>query len=113
MKKLNKTLSNHLLESYIPLHNKDNLKSIVSYLNKKWIIIISGLIGSNKLGVLKDMILKTKMQDNFFYYNEEIDIKNKVTSKKDLEELYNNQKIIILENIDHINEAEDFIHAQF
>jgi len=46
------------------------------------------------------MIVKTKMQENFFYFNEELDINHQINSHKDLEKIYNSEKIIILENID-------------
>ena len=108
MEKLIKRLSTHFYSQDTTLSSNKNLKNIVSHLNKKWIIIVSWIIWTHKLSLLKDMVVKTKMQENFFYFNSELDI-----SHKDLDKIYNSEKIIILENIDWVNKAEDFIHSQF
>ncbi len=113
MNKLIQNLENHFNNAEIVISDKAILKKIVSHLNKKWIIIVSWLIGSNKLWVVKGMILKTKMDSNFFYYNGEVDITHSITSQKELSKIYESQKIIILEDISHIDKAEDFIHSEF
>jgi len=113
MKKLEKRLSQHFYWQDTSFSSNKNLKNIVSHLNKKWIIITSWIIWTRKLSLLKDMIVKTKMQENFFYFNEELDINHQINSHKDLEKIYNSEKIIILENIDWIDQAEKFIQSQF
>ncbi len=110
---------NHLLqENYKYISQKDILgvntrilKSIVSSLNKKSIIMITWMTWVNKLWAIKEMIIKTKMQKDFFYFNSELDIKHEIQSDTDLDNIYNNKKLIILENIITINNVSNFIHS--
>ena len=113
MDKLKKILLKHFSHQDITLSNTKNLKKIVAHLNKKWIIIVSWILWVSTLSLMKDMVIKTKMQDSFFYFNWDLDFNHKISNQKDLEKFYNDEKIIILENIDAIDKAEDFIHTQF
>ena len=116
MKYIIDTHRKYLLDIPLYYNNNNIIKDIASKLNTDKMIILSGLIGVWKKSIVKELIKKTQLDDSFFYFNKDLDFENKITSSVDLEKLlnvykkqYSEPKIIILENINHLEEIKDFI----
>lgn len=102
-------------ESFYDTGNK-NIKKVVSILNKDKLVIIKWLKNIWKINFIKEFISKTKLNNNYFYFNKSDDISNTVSVWYDLEyllneytKLYKNPKIIILQDISKIEWVKDFI----
>lgn len=110
LKNLNKKFHQYFLQLKYQWKNIILLKEIVITLNKKWILIVSWLISASKTELIHEIIKKTNKLNHFFYINTHIDIYKSIYSSDILEEIYNNEPIIILENIWQIENIDTFIH---
>lgn len=113
MKQMQQILTQHYNSTQSYSENPSILKDIVTELNKNGILIISWMEWTPKLWSIKKIIQKTKMEDNFFYFNWFLNINNAISDQWDLETLYNKKKIIILENIDWVKDIKMFIEKYF
>ena len=102
-------------ENYIK-SNADNLKKIVWILNTDKLVIVSGQKNIWKLNFIKELLHKTKITSNYFYFNKSDDIENSIIDNNNLTillndfvQLYKKPKIIILQNISQIEWIKDFI----
>jgi hypothetical protein len=62
-----------------------------------------------KINIVKELLTRTNLIDNVFYFSKELDIKNQITDSEKLEnlfnvyvQLYNIPKLIILEDVSKI-----------
>lgn len=116
MKHLIEQNKSHLLWIKV-FKNHDNIvKNIVDTLNIDKIIILSWMKNVWKINIIKEMLTRTKLIDNVFYFNKENDTKNEVLDSEKLNILYsvyvwlyNIPKIIILEDVSKIEWIKDFI----
>ena len=109
MQKLIKENVVFILHKNIYKNNIEVMKSAISSLNHKNLVIISWLKNIWKVNLIKDFLAKTWTLKDFFYFNKALDTENKIKNNKDLEkllkiyiELYKSPKIIILHNINKI-----------
>lgn len=97
-------------------YNTKNIKKIVDILNKNKLVIVNWLKNIWKVNFIKEFIHKTKLNNNYFYFNKSDDVENYFSSSERLESLFNdylrlykNPKIIILQDISKINWIKNFI----
>ncbi|MDD3646318.1 MAG: AAA family ATPase [Candidatus Gracilibacteria bacterium] len=100
----------------ITKNNLNYIKNIVNKLNKEKIIIISGIKNVGKTQVISEMIKKTKIESNFFYFNNNLDNVNIIKNDIDLKNMINIEvnfnkdiKYIFLQNISKIENIKDLI----
>ncbi len=104
---INKNL-NFLSDYPIFKNNIEFVKNIVSILNKDRIVIITAMRWLHKTSIAKEILERT-WSKNFFYYNDEIDVENKVKDDNDFFIYFDKYKeskwefnLIILQNINKI-----------
>ena len=110
----------YVLDKDIYWNNNTIIEKIVNILNKKRLVIVSGLRNIWKLSILKELLIKSKLDNDFFYFNKNLDYNNKIINDEKLEkllneyiELYKKPKIIILENFWKIKWIKNFIPKIF
>lgn len=109
MKTLPSWHTKYLLSQNNFTHNISDVKSVVNILNTSGIINITGMVGVWKTSFVKLIIEKTWKAANYFYYNHSLTYNNSITSDSDLEKVYNNAAIIVLENCHEIKNIQKFI----
>ena len=92
------------------------IKNIVDILNVDKIIILSWLKNVWKTNIIKELLTKTNLINNVFYFNKELDTKNQIYNTEELKILfnvyvwlYNIPKIIILKDVSKIEWIKTFI----
>lgn len=101
-------------------NNWETIKNILDKLNKNQLIIISGFKNVGKLSIIKEFLDKTGLTEASFYFNKELDEKNKIKSDNDLFLLLNEQlkynkntKILILHNTNKLEWIKQFISETY
>lgn len=106
------SLSNE--EYYIS--NEKNIVKITSILNKDRLVIITWMKNIWKINFIKELIHKSEIVNNYYYFNKSGDLENNINSNLDLlkslndyVQLYKIPKIVILQNTSKIDWIKDFI----
>ncbi|MFK7780235.1 MAG: AAA family ATPase [Candidatus Gracilibacteria bacterium] len=96
--------------------NINNIKKIVEIINKDRLVIVSGLRNIGKVNFIKNLLNKTGITNNYFYFNKSNDPENMINSYKELDillndyvRLYKKPNIIILQNVEKINGIKEFL----
>lgn len=105
-----------LLEEPIFFQHKKQIETLTTILNKKNMVILSGMKHVGKTPFIKEFLTKSWKFDQCFYYNNNLNSDNNIKSWKDLinqlnESLNkdNNIKIIVLQNFNKIDNIKKFI----
>jgi len=110
---------NYLLSFENKNIEKKYLSKITEKLNKEKLVIISGFNWVWKISYISQLIQKSNYKNSFLYFNKELDLENNIKNKNDLLSLIdsfwkeNNLKIIILENIYHIENIKSCISTLY
>ena len=106
----------YILNKLIFWNNITYLKRITSTLNNENIIIISWLKNVWKTSIIKELLIKSWSNDNFFYFNKDLDTTNKIKDTDNLVNLintyiniYSKPKLIIFHNINKLNWIKEFL----
>ncbi|MCD5385184.1 AAA family ATPase [Candidatus Gracilibacteria bacterium] len=96
--------------------DKNIIKNTINTLNNDKLVIVSGMRKIGKVNFIKNLINKTKTNNNYFYFNKADDLENKIKNNLDILNLLNDYvklykipKIIILQNISKIEGIKNFI----
>ncbi|QFR39387.1 ATP-binding protein [Candidatus Gracilibacteria bacterium 28_42_T64] len=97
-------------------NNNSEIKRIVQHLNKDKLVIVSGIKNVGKTNIVKELLEKLGMSDNYFYFNKDLDNSNEIQSEEHLNNLYNTYvklyktpKIVILQNCTKVEGIKNFI----
>lgn len=96
--------------------DKNIIKNTINTLNNDKLVIVSWMRKIWKVNFIKNLINKTKTNNNYFYFNKADDLENKIKNNLDILNLLNDYvklykipKIIILQNISKIEWIKNFI----
>ena len=96
--------------------DKNIIKNTINTLNNDKLVIVSWMRKIWKVNFIKNLINKTKTNNNYFYFNKADDLENKIKNNLDVLNLLNDYvklykipKIIILQNISKIEWIKNFI----
>ncbi len=96
--------------------DKNIIKNTINTLNNDKLVIVSWMRKIWKVNFIKNLINKTKTNNNYFYFNKADDLENKIKNNLDIlnllndyVQLYKIPKIIILQNISKIEWIKNFI----
>lgn len=96
--------------------DKNIIKNTINTLNNDKLVIVSWMRKIWKVNFIKNLINKTKTNNNYFYFNKADDLENKIKNNLDVlnllndyVQLYKIPKIIILQNISKIEWIKNFI----
>jgi len=99
---------------------KEKIGRAVEALNKQKILIITGVKYAGKAKFLVDMLTKTNMLGDTFYFNSDIDTLCEVQSSDDIElllglfeRIYKTPKIIALQNCNKIPDIKELIQKLY
>ncbi len=97
-------------------NNNSEIKRIVQHLNKDKLVIVSWIKNVWKTNIVKELLEKLGMSDNYFYFNKDLDNSNEIQSEEHLNNLYNTYvklyktpKIVILQNCTKVEWIKNFI----
>ncbi len=95
---------------------KDEIVQAVQLLNTERIITVRGLKHTGKTAFISELLKKTDRFDSALYYNGSLDTMGTVRNQEDMITLfdvsvriYGIPKVIILQDINHINDIKEFI----
>lgn len=108
--------SHEFLRTYpIFQDNNDFIKKIVDKLNTDRIVVITWMRWLHKTSIIKEFLEKTKT-NNYLYFNDDLDLENKVKNDKDFfeylktyEDKYDNCNVVILQNINKLQNIKNII----
>lgn len=102
-------------EEYIKIGSK-NISKVTKILNDNKLVIVTWMKNIWKINFIQNLIHKTEITNNYYYFNKSNDLENKINSNIDLlkslndyVQLYKIPKIIILQNTSKIDWIKDFI----
>lgn len=96
--------------------NDKKINTIVQIINKDRLAILSWLKNIWKINFIKELLSKTWVNNNYFYFNKSDDLENYISDSNSLEKLlneyvhiYKKPNIVILQNIEKIEWIKDFL----